>query len=86
MQGSAFAGMTGDKDAIVMALELNPQQVRIADLIAIAPDAEKKTGFRFRKNVVKEEVSEPEVACIEADHIVKKAYNQTFLKEYHIDR
>lgn len=86
MQGSAFAGMTGDKDAIVMALELNPQQVRIADLIAIAPDAEKKTGFRFRKNAVKEEVREPEVACIEADHIVKKAYNQNFLKEYHIDR
>ncbi|MCR4902517.1 MAG: septum site-determining protein MinC [Butyrivibrio sp.] len=87
MQGSAFAGMTGDSEAIVMALELNPQQVRIADNIAIAPDAEKKSGFRFRKKQVKQpETHEPEVACIEADHIVIKAYNQAFLKEYHIER
>lgn len=86
MQGSAFAGTTGDTNAIVMALELNPQQVRIADCIAIAPDTEKKTGFRFRKNNVKEDVQEPEVACIESEHIVKKAYNQAFLKEYHIDK
>jgi septum site-determining protein MinC len=37
LRGLAHAGATGDNKAVVCALDLNPMQLRIADLIAIPP-------------------------------------------------
>ncbi|MBR4669785.1 MAG: septum site-determining protein MinC [Butyrivibrio sp.] len=82
LRGNAFAGAGGDRSAIVMALNLNPLQVRIADAIAISPDAEKGPKLKFKKKkLMGSEAGEPEVAYIEGDHIVKTAYGSSFLRQ-----
>ena len=82
LRGNAFAGALGDRNAIVMALDLNPLQVRIADAIAISPDAEKGPKLRFKKKKIVNNENEPEVAYIEHGHIVKTSYGPAFLRQY----
>ncbi|SFB66998.1 septum site-determining protein MinC [Butyrivibrio sp. YAB3001] len=82
LRGNAFAGAGGDKNAIVMALNLNPLQVRIADAIAISPDAEKGPKIRFKRKKTTDSVNEPEVAYIENGHIVKTLFGPSFLRQY----
>lgn len=82
LRGNAFAGAGGDRDAIVMALKLDPLQVRIADAIAISPDAEKGPKIRFRKKKLVNSENEPEVAYIDNGHIVKTSYGASFLRQY----
>ncbi len=82
LRGNAFAGAGGDRNAIVMALKLNPLQVRIADAIAISPDAEKGPKLKFRKKKIMEDENQPEVAYIENGHIVKSIYGASFLRQF----
>lgn len=82
LRGNAFAGAGGDRQAIVMALKLDPLQVRIADSIAISPDAEKGPKFKFRKKKLTSSENEPEVAYIDNGHIVKSSYGTSFLRQY----
>jgi len=57
LRGIAHAGAMGDRDAIVYALEFSPTQVRIADVIARAPE-------KVKGDIV------PEIARIEENNIV----------------
>lgn len=82
LRGNAFAGAGGDREAIVMALKLDPLQVRIADAIAISPDAEKGPKIRFKKKKLVNSENEPEVAYIDNGHIVKTSYGASFLRQY----
>ncbi len=82
LRGNAFAGAGGDHGAIVMALKLNPLQVRIADAIAISPDAEKGPKLKLKKKRLKTDENEPEVAYIENGHIVKTSYGPSFLRQF----
>ena len=43
LKGNVFAGSAGNVDAFVIALDMKPVQIRIADTIARSPD-EKKIG------------------------------------------
>ena len=84
LRGNAFAGAQGDKNAVIMALELNPIQVRIADAIAISPDAEKGAKIKVRKKrLLASNDNEPEVAYIENGHIVKTGYGPAFLRQFY---
>ncbi|WP_029232120.1 septum site-determining protein MinC [Butyrivibrio sp. VCB2006] len=82
LRGNAFAGAGGDQNAIVMALKLNPLQVRIADAIAISPDAEKGPKLKLKKKKIMASENEPEVAYIENGHIVKTMYGPSFLRQF----
>lgn len=42
LRGVVHAGANGDETAIIMALKLMPQQLRIASYIARSPDPTKK--------------------------------------------
>jgi septum site-determining protein MinC len=55
LRGTVHAGALGDRKAVICALELAPTQLRIADLIARAPEG---GAGRF-----------PEVAFVENDQI-----------------
>ncbi len=57
LRGVVHAGANGDETAVIMALKLKPQQIRIGHYIARSPD-----------NV--EEVNHPEIAFIEGDSII----------------
>ena len=58
LRGIAFAGALGDESAVVVSLEMEPQQIRIGRKFAIASDEERKSpGY-------------PEIAKVEGDSIV----------------
>ena len=38
LEGTVYAGSTGNTNAFVIALDMNPMQIKIADVIARAPD------------------------------------------------
>lgn len=42
LKGNAFAGASGNENAFVLALDMEPMQIRIADIIARSPDSPKK--------------------------------------------
>lgn len=83
LRGNAFAGAGGDSDCVVMALKLNPLQVRIADAIAISPDAEKGPRLKLRRKKLMSNSEEPEVAYIENGHIIKTGYGHQFLRSFY---
>lgn len=41
--GNAFAGVSGKENCFVVALQMNPTQIRIGDVIARSPDEKQKT-------------------------------------------
>lgn len=49
LKGTAFAGASGNRNAFVMAFEMNPMQIRIADTIARAPDKPDKEMLKETK-------------------------------------
>ncbi|MCX7748421.1 MAG: septum site-determining protein MinC [Clostridia bacterium] len=63
LRGIVHAGCDGNRDAVVVALNLQPTQLRIADLITRAPDeADVRTGFI------------PEIALIRDDMVYIERY------------
>ena len=84
LRGNAFAGAGGDKNAVIMALDLRPIQVRIADAIAISPDADKGAKLKVKKKkFLSSTEGDPEVAYIENGHIVKTGYGASFLRQFY---
>ncbi len=84
LRGNAFAGAGGDHNCVIMAQELDPIQIRIAETIAISPDAEKGSKLRIRrKKFLKSNDNGPEVAYIENGHIVKTSYGASFLRQFY---
>ena len=77
MQGTADAGAYGDPDAFVMALTMDPRQIRISDAMAIAQDKvpKRKRGFLRPKDEII-----PEVAVISEGHIVIRDYDDDFIR------
>ncbi|MBQ8814318.1 MAG: septum site-determining protein MinC [Lachnospiraceae bacterium] len=67
LKGTAWAGITGNENAFVVALEMNPVQIRIGDVIARSTDKKQKT----------KKTTEPQIAFVEAGNI----YIDTLCKE-----
>ena len=61
LQGIAFAGKSGNKNASISSLYLNPLQLRIADVIAIGPKDKPKNCY-------------PEIAVIDKQTIIIKPH------------
>jgi len=59
--GIAFAGKSGDKNATIASLYLNPLQLRIADVIAIGPTDKPKNCY-------------PEIALVDKQTIIIKPH------------
>ena len=90
LKGTAHAGMYGDQNAFVVALNMDPVQIRIAEAIARAPDQsgeKEKKGFLFRKekkNVPeKQTVYEPKIAFVEEGRIYMEAVGNDIYDDIH---
>jgi septum site-determining protein MinC len=70
LKGTAFAGATGNTNSFVVALDMSPTQIRIADTIARAPD-----------KPVKEEVKEAKIAFLEDGNIYIEPLNKNILQD-----
>lgn len=84
LRGNAYAGAGGDRRAIIVALSLDPIQVRIAKSIAISPDAEKGVKIKVKKKkFMPINENDAEVLYIENGHIVKTSYGSSFLRQFY---
>lgn len=63
LRGTVHAGAEGDMNAVICALDMSPNQLRIADLIATSPKDNKRT-------------IRPEVASVRDDHIIVEIWGQ----------
>ena len=70
LKGNAFAGATGNTNSFVVALDMSPTQIRIADTIARSPD-----------KPVKEEVKEAKIAFLEDGNIYIEPLNKNILND-----
>jgi septum site-determining protein MinC len=70
LKGNAFAGATGNTNSFVVALDMSPTQIRIADVIARSPD-----------KPVKEEIREPKIAFLEDGNIYIEPLNKNVLND-----
>ena len=77
LYGMVYAGAGGNENAFVMALDLDPVQIRIADTIARAPD---KVGKMLWKRE-KEQVKEPKIAFRSGDNIFIEPVSRTVLND-----
>lgn len=55
LKGSVFAGATGNTNSFVLALDMNPVQIRIGDVIARSPDKPVKNSAKETKIAFLEE-------------------------------
>lgn len=77
LYGNVYAGAGGNENAFVLALELDPVQIRIADTIARAPD---KVGKMLWKRE-KEKTKEPKIAFRSGDNIFIEPVSRTVLND-----
>ncbi len=75
LRGLAYAGASGNKSALVAAIEFSPTQLRIASVTAVPPDAPKSRGLRFWKK--SEPDKRPEVAHIANGRIVVEPWDDS---------
>jgi len=74
LRGVAHAGASGDTRAVIVALDLSPIQLRISELLAIAPEAQQSRGWGPWKRPV---VKQPEIAYLAGNEIVVDAWDAT---------
>jgi septum site-determining protein MinC len=77
LAGIADAGAYGDSDAFVMALKMDPLQIRISDAMAVAQE---KKGAKRRGLFGSKDGAVPEVASIVDGHIMIQDFDNDFLK------
>ena len=70
LRGTVYAGAKGNTKAFVLALDMSPVQIRIADTIARAPDNPDKTGTK-----------EAKIAFLELDNIYIESVSRKSLSE-----
>lgn len=69
--GNVFAGSGGDKDAFVMALDMQPTQIRIGNVIARSSDSTRQRRETF----------EPKMAYVEDDRIYVESVDRNVVKD-----
>lgn len=77
LKGMAFAGSTGNTDCVIAALQMEPIQVQIGDILAKSPDGNKKTG-RLRKKKQENEF-DPQIAMAKDGNIYIEPLSKSIL-------
>ena len=80
LKGYAYAGTEGNDEAVIVALEMKPMQIRIGNQIARNSDEEAKGGF-LKKKKKKIENTEPQMAFVENGHIYVEPISKSLIHE-----
>lgn len=79
LKGTVYAGVTGDSTSFVVALEMNPMQIRIGDYIARAADSAGKLKSKKTKT------TETKIAFVEDGNIYIEPLNKEVLNDMHFN-
>lgn len=74
LKGNAFAGASGNQKSFIVALDMEPVQIRIGDVIARAPDEAKK-----------ESVQEAKIAFVEGGNIYIEPLDKEALNDISLE-
>lgn len=66
LKGTAYAGETGDENCFVAALDMNPMQIKIGDVIGRSEDK----GFLASLKERRKSVAEPQIATVSGNQIL----------------
>ncbi|MGN0318811.1 MAG: septum site-determining protein MinC [Lachnospira sp.] len=77
LRGNIFAGASGNINAFVVALEMNPMQIKIGDIIARSAD----TSIQIKGKNAKPKVIEPKIAYVYDDNIYIENLDQEVLSD-----
>ena len=81
LKGTAYAGAGGNENAFIIALNMQPGQLRIADVIARAPDVKKPIKAASE---VKRKKVEPKIAFVEDENIYIEQLDKAVLNEINL--
>lgn len=82
LKGNIFAGVDGNENAFVVALEMSPMQIKIGDIIARSSDAGSVKTSKGRNKV---KVLEPKIAYVYDQNIYIEDLEQNALEDISID-
>ena len=68
LKGNAYAGAAGDSNCFIVALDMDPIQIQIGDVLAKSPDKKPKAK-KMRKKAKMPDVSEPQIAMAKGGNI-----------------
>ncbi|HIT60444.1 MAG TPA: septum site-determining protein MinC, partial [Candidatus Fimousia stercorigallinarum] len=80
LKGYVYAGTEGNDRAFVVALEMQPMQIRIGNQIARNSDEERKKKF-LKKKKKKAEITEPQMAFVEDGTIYVEPISKSLIHE-----
>ncbi len=81
LKGNIFAGVDGNENAFVVALEMSPMQIKIGDIIARSSDS----GTKATKGRGKAKVVEPKIAYVYDQNIYVEDLEQNALDDISLD-
>lgn len=80
LRGNIFAGASGNENAFVVALDMDPMQIKIADIIARSSDAPV-----FKKKLkLKTKTVQPKIAYVYEGNIYVEDFDQNVLEDIHL--
>ena len=81
LKGNIFAGVDGNENAFVVALEMSPMQIKIGEIIARSSDV----GTKITKGRNKTKVIEPKIAYVYDQNIYIEDLEQNALDDICLD-
>lgn len=80
LKGIVYAGGNGDESCFVVALDMDPMQIRIADVIARCSDETVRNTKRYKRKS-KSAVMQPQIAFVENHNIYIESITKDILKD-----
>ena len=78
LKGNAYAGAAGDGNCFIVALDMDPIQIQIGDVLAKSPD-KKKSAKKGRRKVKNVKAPEPQIAVAKGGDIYIEPVTKSIL-------
>ena len=81
LKGNIFAGVDGNENAFVVALDMDPMQIKIADIIARSSDS---SPVRKKLKLKAKQPVQPKIAYVYEGNIYVEDFAQNVLEDIHL--
>ena len=81
LKGNIFAGASGNENAFVVALDMDPMQIKIADIIARSSDS---SPVRKKLKLKAKQPVQPKIAYVYEGNIYVEDFAQNVLEDIHL--
>ena len=82
LKGNAYAGAAGDSNCFIVALEMDPIQIQIGDILAKSPDKKMKPMRRLRRKEKNPVTPEAQIAVAKGCNIYIEPITRGILNDY----